>query len=118
MPAIRLHAAIPLGAAENTGAKLGPRQDTLTLEFGEQAHQRINADAQVNPPPIASIITKSPRLILPSLHATARASGIDAADVFACKSIVTMTLLGAIPSFSADASIMRRLAWCGTNQSR
>ena len=27
-------------------------------------------------------------------------------------------LSGAMPSFSAEASMMRQLAWCGTNQSR
>ena len=47
--------------------------------------QYLSAAApQVNPPPIASSTTRSPRLIRPSLTAVSSASGTDAADVLAC----------------------------------
>ena len=44
---------------------------------------RTSAEPQVNPPPSASSNTRSPRRMRPSLHASAKASGTEAADVFA-----------------------------------
>src|SRR4029078_1220624 len=83
-----------------------------------QTFQYLRAAApHVNPPPIASRTTRSPRLIRPSLTAVSNASGTEAADVLACRSTVTTTFSGASPSFFAVASRIRALAWCGTTQS-
>src|SRR4029453_5708402 len=75
------------------------------------------AAPQVNPPPIASSTTTSPRLIRPSLTAVSNASGTDAADVLACSSTVTTTFSAGRPNFLAVASRIRAFAWCGTTQS-
>src|SRR5262245_3812237 len=56
------------------------------------AHQRR---PQVKPPPMASSITRSPRLMRPSATATDSASGIDAADVLPCLATVLTTFSGA-----------------------
>src|SRR3954447_12971049 len=80
-------------------------------------YQRSSAEPQVNPPPIASSKTRLPFLMRPSATATASASGIDAADVLPWRSTVSTTFCGAICSLCAEASMMRLLAWCGTNQS-
>src|SRR5262249_54062024 len=80
-------------------------------------HQRTSVAPQVKPPPIASSMTSSPCLMRPSATATVSASGIDAAEVLPCLATVLTTLLDAIPSFLAESSMMRWLAWCGTNQS-
>ena len=49
----------------------------------EFAYQRTMAAPQVKPPPIASINIRSPFLMRPSVMATSRAKGIDAAEVLA-----------------------------------
>ena len=49
--------------------------------------------------------------------ATDSASGIEAAEVLPCRSTVTTTFSGAMPSLCAEPSMIRLLAWCGTNQS-
>src|SRR5436853_536281 len=87
------------------------------LAMGEARYQRSSVAPQVKPPPIASSRMRSPFLMRPSATATDSASGIDAADVLPCLSTVMTTFSGAMPSFTADASMMRLLAWCGTNQS-
>src|ERR1041385_3204259 len=87
-------------------------------QFPGLSHQRTRAAPQVKPPPIASNNTRSPRLMRPSFTATSSASGIEAADVLPCRSTVVTTFSGAMPSLCAEPSMMRLLAWCGTNQSR
>src|SRR4029078_6408 len=83
-----------------------------------QTFQYLRAAApHVNPPPIASRTTRSPRLIRPSLTAVSNASGTEAADVLAWRSTVTTTFSGGRPSFLAVASRIRAFAWCGTTQS-
>ena len=71
---------------------------------------------QVIPPPMASNRSRSPRLTRPSCTASVRASGIDAAEVFAWRSTVTMTRSTSRPSLLATLSMMRTLAWWGTTQ--
>src|SRR6202035_205223 len=66
---------------------------------------------------MASSSTRSPFLTRPSATATDSARGIDAAEVLPCRSTVKTTFCGAICSLCAEASMIRLLAWCGTNQS-
>src|ERR1700720_314338 len=73
-------------------------------------YHRSSVAPQVNPPPIASSRIRSPFLIRPSATATDSASGIDAAEVLPCLSTVITTFSGAMPSFTAEASMMRLLA--------
>src|SRR5437763_2740284 len=73
-------------------------------------HQRTSADAQVKPPPIASSMTRSPRLIRPSATAAVSASGIEAAEVLPCLATVVITLCGGMPNFFAESSMMRWFA--------
>src|SRR5438105_6813266 len=83
-----------------------------------QTFQYLSAAApHVKPPPIASRTTMSPRLMRPSLTAVSKASGTEAADVFACSSTVTTTFSGGRPNFFAVASRIRAFAWWGTTQS-
>src|SRR5260221_1602999 len=77
------------------------------------AYQRTRLAPQVKPPPIASIRTRWPGRMRPSPTASASASGIDAAEVFACRSMVTTTLLPSSPSLRPMLSMMRRFAWGG-----
>src|SRR5262245_10206110 len=81
------------------------------------AYHRISVAPQVKPPPMASSITRSPRLMRRSCTASASASGIEAAEVLPWRSSVSTTCSGLSPSFLATPSMMRLLAWCGTNQS-
>ena len=53
------------------------------------AHHRNRTEPQVNPPPTPSSITCCPARMRPSRTATSSASGIDAAEVLACRSTVT-----------------------------
>ena len=71
----------------------------------------------VRPPPMASSKTTCPCRMRPSATAASRASGIDAADVFAWRSTVSTTLSLDSPSLRPVPSMMRLLAWWGTSQS-
>src|SRR5450432_438076 len=100
-----------LGQSVSEHASRRARPDDDIVEtFAAFRHHRINTAPQVKPPPIASIITRSPFLIRPSREATSRASGIEAAEVLPCNSTVFTTFSGARPSLSAEASMIRRLA--------
>ncbi len=68
---------------------------------GGNGYIRTSAEPQVRPPPSASSSTRSPRLMRPSRHASASASGTEAADVLACRSTVTTTRSCASPSLRA-----------------
>ena len=48
---------------------------------------------------------------------SSNAKGIEAAEVLACSETVRITFSRGKPKCLAVASIMRLLAWCGTNQS-
>src|ERR1700704_2036384 len=86
-------------------------------KYFSAAYQRNSAEPQVKPPPMASSSTRSPFFTRPSATATDNASGIDAAEVLPCRSTVSTTFCGAICSLCAEASMIRLLAWWGTNQS-
>src|SRR3546814_18776042 len=79
-------------------------------------YQRTSPDPQVKPPPIASSRTRSPSRIRLSPTATARARGIDAAEVLVCSSIVTTTRSSPIPCLRAVPSPIRLLACYGPTQ--
>ena len=59
----------------------------------------------------------SPRLTRPSASAGASASGIDAVEVLPHSSMLVSVRASGIPVRLQIASIMRRFALCGTNQS-
>src|SRR4029453_19644142 len=73
-------------------------------EASEGIYQRTSTAPQVKPPPIASISTMSPALIRPSLAATSRASGMDAAEVLPWESRVITTRSIGIQKFRAAPS--------------
>src|SRR4029077_4213629 len=81
-----------------------------TLAPYRQSYQRTSAAPQVKPPPIASNNNRSPRLMRRSASASARASGIDAAEVFPWRSTVVTIFPGAMPSLCAEPSIIRLFA--------
>src|SRR5690606_41030899 len=72
--------------------------DPPSLHDALPIYQRMRTAPQVNPPPIASIITRSPFLMRPSSLASQSASGTEAAEVFACLSTVTTVLASGMPS--------------------
>ena len=77
-----------------------------------------STEPQVKPPPTPiSSITCGRRAMRPSRTASSSASGIDAADVLACRSTVTIIRSRGTPSFFAVASMIRMFAWCGISQS-
>ena len=77
----------------------------------------MRLEPQVNPPPMASISTSWPGWMRPSAAASAKARGIEAAEVLAWRSTVTTTFSAGRPSLRPMASMIRRFAWCGTSQS-
>jgi hypothetical protein len=74
------------------------------------AYIRTSAEPQVRPPPSASISTRWPPRMRPSATASASASGTEAAEVLAWRSIVTTTRSDGRHSRFPIASIIRRLA--------
>src|SRR5205823_483131 len=71
---------------------------------------RRSTDPQVKPPPTPSSMTCCPVRMRPSRAATSSASGIEAADVFACTSTVVMRRSIGNLSFLTVASMMRIFA--------
>ena len=69
---------------DNSCDSIGRSPDFASLNPGYElsfAYQRISVAPQVKPPPMASSITRSPRLMRRSCTASASASGIEAAEV-------------------------------------
>src|SRR6267154_1573234 len=97
--------------AHHERAERGQLHRFATFEaIGDLHHHRSRIAPQVKPPPMASSITRSPRLMRPSAIATESASGIEAAEVLPCLATVLTTFSGAMPSFLAESSMMRWLA--------
>src|SRR5690606_15063323 len=80
-----------LSAPQDTNAL--KRLRSMSLDY-----QRISEAPQVKPPPMASIMTRSPCLIRPSATATLSASGTEAAEVLAWRSTVVTTFSGGRPN--------------------
>ena len=78
---------------------------------------RSSALAQDMPAPMPQASTVVPSSRRPSSAASLSAIGIEPADVLPYRSMFTTTLSIGTPSRCAAASMMRRLAWCGTNTS-
>ena len=98
-----IRAGIALGLATLVASAL------VLFLFRWLAERETRGDAP--PPPMASSMTRSPRLMRPSATAAVSANGIDAAEVLPCLSTVVTTFSGAIPSFLALSSMIRLLAW-------
>src|SRR6266487_6096150 len=73
--------------------------------------------AQVRPEPNPAIRTMSPRCSRSSASASCSASGTVAVDVLPKRSMLTITFSIGRPTRCAAASMIRRLAWCGTQRS-
>src|SRR5438874_10316795 len=84
---------------------------------GVRSYQRTTLAPQVSPPPSASIRIRCPGRMRPSVTASSRASGIEAAEVLAWRSIVTTVFPAGSPSRRPTASMIRVFAWFGTSQS-
>ena len=97
------HGALPRLPEVNRPAKASSNSQTPASRFNQRAYQRNRLAPQLKPPPSASISTRSPRLIRPSATAASRASGIEAAEVLAWRSMVRTTFSGGRPSFAPDA---------------
>src|SRR5665213_79914 len=82
----------------------------IELDVQTAAYKRTRPAPQVSPPPIASMRTRSPRLIRPSATATAKASGTEAAEVLPCSAMVEMKRSAGRCSRRAVPSRMRWLA--------
>src|SRR3954447_26094033 len=74
--------------------------------------------AQVRPAPKASNSARSPATTRPSSRSRPSASGTEAADVLPVSVMSSATTASGAPSRRATASMIRRLAWCGTNAAR
>src|SRR5580704_10573291 len=115
------HNALPACAKVSPAEK--PRQIPKRWVWFREAkpwllsYHLTSAAPQVRPPPSASISTRSPGWMRPSPTASSSASGIDAAEVLAWRSIVTTVCPGFSFSRLPIASMIRKLAWCGTSQS-
>ena len=83
---------------------------------GSAVHWIVTAP-EVKPAPKATMTIRSPTLTRPSLTASARAIGTDAADVFPYLSRFTNIRSIGRSSPLATASMIRMFAWCGMNRS-
>src|SRR5262245_59489292 len=82
-----------------------------------QKPQRSSTEPTVKPAPTDARSTRFPFLSRPLHTASFSARGMVAAVVFPKFSMLIITLLESMPSFSVADWMMRRFAWCETNRS-
>src|SRR5439155_3230902 len=111
------HDALPLLLRTLARPKIFVKLPSVAEHLSRHHYHRTTLAPQVRPPPSASISTRWPGRMRPSATASSSASGIEAAEVLAWRSIVTTVLSRGRPSLRPTASMIRVFAWCGTSQS-
>src|SRR5690606_18770883 len=83
----------------------------------QKRYQRRTAEPQVKPAPNATSNTLSPGLSRPCSCASSSAIGTVAELMLPYRSTLTKTFSMGMPAYRAVASMIRMLAWWGTNRS-